>query len=70
VCSALSVGFDGGGVAVWVLEPRDTTTAASRCDAFGVVLELVVPNELDVDCGEFVNDLIDVVDGPGRQCRR
>jgi hypothetical protein len=34
------------------------------------VLELVVPNELDADCGELVNDLLDVVDLPGRQCRR
>jgi hypothetical protein len=34
------------------------------------VLELVVTDELDADGGELVNDLIDVVDVPGRQRRR
>ena len=63
------VGFDGESVAVWVLEPRDTTTAGSSGDARGVMLEFVVAGELDAGGGELVNDLLDVVDIPGRHCR-
>jgi hypothetical protein len=34
------------------------------------VLELVVADELDAGRDELVDDLVDVVDVPRRQCRR
>src|SRR5688500_5764504 len=52
------VGFDGEGVAVGVLEPRDTSATGPGGDALGVVFELVVADELDAARGEFVDDEI------------
>src|SRR5680860_905460 len=63
------VGFEGKGVAVWVLEPSDTSTTGPSGDAFGVMLELVVTDEFNAGRRELVNDLVNVVDVPRRQCR-
>jgi hypothetical protein len=68
--SELNVGFEGEGIAVGVLEPSDTPAAGASGDPLRVVVELLVAGELDAGRNELVNDLVDVVDVPRRQCRR
>src|ERR1700754_3528346 len=63
------IGFDREGIAVRVLEPGDAATPGPRGDPLGVVVDLVVAGEFDARRDEFVDDLVDVVDVPRRQCR-
>ena len=64
------VGFEGEGVAVGVLKPRYASTAGACGDSLGVVLELVVTDELDAAGRQLINDPIDVIDVPGRHVAR